>query len=646
VAMNTEIAVIRSRSLALRVAAKLGLENDAEFQAKSFAPTWLRRLLGLSVGPETNGDAKQAEALHLDRAAEILQKKLEAESVPFSYILRISASSGSAGMAQRLATAVADDYLSGQREAREEALQRVVVWLRSRLEDLQGRIQAEETSIAELKTTNGLTDIAGKGNLTEQQINDLSAQLMRAQDDVAEKRAHLDQANRVLEGKGDLQEVPEIVASNAIGQLRLQASQLSSQAARLRSDLGPNHEAVIAVQNQLSAVNKAISDESTRVVGDLKNAYDSALQREQSLEASLQKLSDKRQNSTASLKLQELERLVDSDRKIYGGYLSQFNELSKSGNLQGESARIISAASLPIEPSSPRSIIYYAVGAIGGLGLGAFLAFLLEYLDRGIRSGSQVEQTFGYPLLGIIPLQGTGTPVGPTGLAQTMIESPLSKFGEAVRNTRLSLTFANHGESPKVILVTSSVPGEGKSASAMLLATSSARSGQRTVLVDCDLRHPSLSEAFGMPKRGLTDVLAGTAGLDEVVIHDRATGVDFISVGTDTQDATDFLASERMRNLVVKLRERYDYIALDAAPLLPVIDALTLASMVDKVLMVVEWGRTPRDAVFEALSVLRPESHRIAGVVLNKVDPKHMSRYGYNYGYGYSYGFGYRHSYG
>jgi len=138
-----------------------------------------------------------------------------------------------------------------------------------------------------------------------------------------------------------------------------------------------------------------------------------------------------------------------------------------------------------------------------------------------------------------------------------------------------------------------------------------------------------------MPKRGLSDLLAGNADVDEVVVHDRATGVDVIPVGTGTQDVTDFLASERMRTLIEKLRGHYDYIVLDAAPLLPVIDALTLASIVDKVLMVVEWGRTPRDTVFEALNVLRPEAHRIAGVVLNKVDPKQASGYGYGYGYGY-----------
>ena len=457
---------------------------------------------------------------------------------------------------------------------------------------------------------------------------------MHARSDVAEKQAHFELANRILQNKGDLQEVPEVRASSAIGQLRLQASQLSLEEARLRGALGPNHEAVIAVHNQLVAVNGTISEEAARIVGDLKSAYDIAVQREQSLEASLESLTTGHGKSAEFLRLQQLQGAVDDDRKLYQSYLSQSNDLSTVGTFQGESARILSEATLPDAPSSPRRLKYYGFGGTFGLGLGFALAFLLEYFRRGVKTATDAERAFGYPVLGAIPLmrsEGRNNSLEPTSLAQTMVDAPLSEIGEAVRTTRVGLQFSNPEQMPRVILITSSVPGEGKSAAAMLLAVSSATSGHRTVLVDCDLRHRSLSEAFGSPRRGLVDLLIGAADMAEVTIQDPATGVYVIPAGAATPNAADLLGSQRMRALLSMLRERYDYVVLDTSPVLPVIDAVALANMVDKVLVVVEWGRTPRDIVLAAFNILRPEGHRVAGIVLNKVDAKSLPDYGYGY---------------
>jgi succinoglycan biosynthesis transport protein ExoP len=634
VAMNTEIAVIKSKSMALRVVEKLGLDNQEDFRSRNPILAWIEGLGLTKASDSMPEDAEQTKALRLDRAADLVRTQLEAERLQFSYILAISATARSPAMAQSLAAAVADDYLSSQHEAREDTLQRVMTWLKSRTEDLQSRIQEEETSIEKLKAANGLSDVAGRGNITDQQISDLNAQLMVARGEVTEKRAHVEQANRVLATKGDLQEIPEVMTSSAITQLRLQASQLSWQETKLRNELGPNHEAVIAVHNQLAGVNSTISGEAARVIGDLKAAYDTAVQREHSLELSLQSLANERGDSGEFLRLQELQRAVSADRQLYESYLSQFNELSKMGSVQAESARIISAATLPGAPSSPRRLVYYGFGGSLGLTLGFALAFLPAYFRRGLRTGREVEHALGYPVLGAIPLMrsdnwsnGSQT----TSLVQRMVDAPRSEFGEAVRTTRLGLQLLDPEKNPKVVLITSSIPGEGKSAAAMLLAASSAQSGQRTVLVDCDLRRHTLSDAFGMPRRGLGDLLSGTADIAEVTIQDPATGVCVIPTGTVTSNTTDLLASQQMRDLIAKLRHHYDYVVIDASPVLPVIDALALATLADKVLVIVEWDRTPRDTVFEAFNILRPEAHRIAGIVLNKVDPQCLSGYGYGY---------------
>jgi polysaccharide biosynthesis transport protein len=619
VAMSTEIEMIKSRSLALRVAEELHLNQDDEF---------LSSLPSSSVPPS---DAEQSKGMFLDRVADAVRKHIDVQRVEASYILALSATSRSPTMAQRLAATAADVFLSSQREARENALRQVMTWLKSRLEDLQARIQADATSIENLKAT----DTGGQNHTTDQEIVDLSAQLALAQSDVAEKLAHFEQANDIIQAKGDLQEIPEVRASNAITQLRLQATQLSWHEIQLRSALGANHEAVIAAHNQVVQVNKTISDEALHVVDDVKNAYDIAVQREQSLEKNLQKLTVAR-GSADDAKMQELQRGLDADRKLYESYVSQYNELATNGTSLGESARIISGAVFPDAPSSPRRLLYYGFSGVVGLGVGFAWAFLLEYLRRGVKSGTEAEQAFGHPVLGTIPLMrlsvnGSRSSQS-SSLVQGMVDAPLSELGEAVRSTRLTLRFANpHQIAPRAILVTSSVSGEGKSTAAMLLAASSAASGQRTILMDCDLRHLSISEAFGMPQLGLVDLLEGTADIAEVTIQEPTTGIHVIPAGAVASNVADLLASERMRELIATLRERYDYVVLDASPLLPVVDALALATMIDKVLVVVEWGRTPRDVVLQGLNTLRPEAHRIAGIVLNKVDPQSLR--GYQYGY-------------
>ena len=210
----------------------------------------------------------------------------------------------------------------------------------------------------------------------------------------------------------------------------------------------------------------------------------------------------------------------------------------------------------------------------------------------------------------------------------------MSHFSEMVHAMRISLELSS--ANPKVILITSALPGEGKSTAAMLLAASGASSGKRTVLVDCDLRQQSTSKAFKNERPpGLSELLRDTAEFMDVITKDPATKTYVIPAGSMVPNAADLLMSQRMRDLIAELRDEFDYIVLDTAPLLPVIDALALATVADKVLMIVEWGQTPRASITDAFKVLRPEAHRVAGIVLNKVDLSQLPRYGYRAGYPY-----------
>jgi succinoglycan biosynthesis transport protein ExoP len=626
-ALNTEIELLKSRSLLLRVAKELHLDEDPEFQAKSgLAPLrWLER--------------KTATVDPIEGAAAALAKSLQVEQVNFSYVLGLTVDSQSPQMSQRLAATIAADYLDAQQKARVEHMQQVADWLRSQLDELQARVSTTETSIEKLKAKAGFTDAGSNSNVSELRISDLNSQLQLARADVVKARAALEQARRVTESHGDVTDIPEVMASTFIAQLRQQRSSLVRQQADLRSTPGGRDAAVIV--SSLANLDEAIKVEAAHIVGNMKNAYEAAVQREQSLQASLQRLTDALGNSPDSVELRHLEQVAKANRQLYETYLTQFNEITTRQNFQDSSPQIISPARLPTAPSKPKRILFYGFGGIGGLGLGLLLAFVQEYLRPGVKTGAEVERAFGYPVLGIIPLVQPAKgdpPIEPGSLMQALADTPLSPVGDAVRAVHVRLRFANSDKAANVILVTSAVLGEGKSAAAMLLATSSATSGQSVVLVDCDLHHCTVSKAFGMPEQGLADLLAGTAEINDVVIPGPAGNTHVIPAGSTTRSPTDLLTSQRMRDLIAQLRERYDCVVLDASPVLAIVDALALAGMVDKIIVIVEWNRTPRDVIAEALKSLRRDGHRIAGVVLNKVDLKQLRAYDYSYAYTYPYG--------
>ena len=267
---------------------------------------------------------------------------------------------------------------------------------------------------------------------------------------------------------------------------------------------------------------------------------------------------------------------------------------------------------------------------MAGLGGGLLLAFLLEYFKPGVRTSAEIEQSFGLPVVGFVPLvsQRKTRDASYHQTLDRMVNEPLSHLSEAVHAMRIGLELSS--ASPKVILITSALPGEGKSTTAMLLAASSASSGKRTVLLDCDLRLRSTSEALQSKHRpGLSEFLRGTAKLEDVItrgpgnedqrdprrIHDAKRG--------RLADVSGDAGSHR-----VVLRSGFDYIVMDGPPLLPVVDALALATVADKILVIVEWCRTPRNSIYEAFRVLGPEANRVAGVVLNKVDFNELPGYG------------------
>ena len=662
-AINTEINILKSKSVALRAASELGLDTDPEFQSHGLQIGHLAKRLDIVAkrlgiqdlaerlriadlakrfgfaglgraddNSEQTISASEDKADKLDRAADQLIKSLDISQD--SYIISVSATAQEPTKAQRLASTIANDYLASQREARQEALGHVAAWLKGHIDILQSRVLETEASIEKLKVESGVGD-SESDKVADQQIRDLNTQLVIAREQADEKRARFEQARHVLESDGDPSAIPGVQPTlqdptgqiSTLAELLRKRMELNWSLADLQKKFGEQNPQVLSARAGLALVDKQIDAQREPILANMKNDYDITAQRAQMLEAALQRLTTNLHSET-SIKLQQLRHAVDSDRKDYESYLAQYNNIAEQREMQSASARIVSPASLPRSPSSNR-VKFYALGGGAGLGGGLLLAFLLEYFKPGVKTSSEIEQSFGLPVVGFVPLVSQRKTRGASYYQSldTVVNQPLSQLSEAVRSMRVQLQLSS--ASSKVILITSALPGEGKSTAAMLLAASCASSGKKTILLDCDLRLRSTSEALrGAHRPGLSEFLCGTAKLTDVITQDPVTKTNFIPAGSTRPNAADLLMSQGMLDLIAVLRSGFDYVIIDTPPLLPVVDALVLATVADKILVVVEWCRTPRATINEAFRVLGPEAHRIAGVVLNKVDFDELPGYG------------------
>lgn len=635
--INSEIALIQSPVLVLRVAKELALDKDPEFQSPGLAGIVAEKFGSLFGGFQQEA-SRETDANKLDRAAAVLGKRLSVQRVDFSFIVAVSTSADDPAKAQHIAAAIADDYLADQAQARAEQLQRAREWLAGQLDQLRARVLQSEQAIQEVKAQNGLSDVGPAGNLTQQRTSDFNVQLMAARADVAQKRASYQQAQKIVASHADIREIPEVMANPMISQLSLQLADLHRKEAELRDQFGEQYRDVLSIRAQEASINKTIMGEVARILGNVKNAYDAAARHEQELETNLKQYLQSGANSDALAKLRDLQAMADADRSAYQTMLRQYNEISQRATLPETGARIVVPASFSIAPIASRAIIVYALSAMLSIGAALGIAILLELLDPSLKTSAQVGRAFGLRVIGMIPsmsAKGFRRRTDCRKIVGNMVNSPLSRLSEAVQMTRVALGVTYSGSTSEVFLVTSAMPEEGKTTTALLLAASNVRAGKKTLLIDCDLRRKSISRSLNQDNAGLSDVLRGRADLSTVVRTDEETGIELLPAGLRAGNPSDLLTSQRMYSLVSTLRMQYECIVLDTAPLLVTTEAVALGTLVDKILLVVEWKRTPRSVVSEALGTLTSRGLRVAGIVLTKVDFKLLQKYAYDSGHAY-----------
>jgi capsular exopolysaccharide synthesis family protein len=637
--VETEIELITSSSLIGRVMADLKLFDDLEFRPPvaegdrnvtiklpeplasvvAFLPeSWLRAVGAAEDGltPAEATDQANVAAATVER----FMSQLEIEQAGGA-VIDISATSRDAEKAARIANGIAEAYVNAQVERKRRAAGSAASWLADRLTELQHEVEAAEKQAAEFRASNGLFNSGGGGStdggtLNDQKILDLNRQLVALR---ADKRAHEAKLNRAR--ASDPEALAEELNSSLIGTLRGEEATLLRQEAELAQTYGPRHPTMINLRAEIAGVRDKIRIEVERGVRSLADDLATLASQEQIIAQDLEELKQENaREGQAKVRLRELERQADANRQLYETFLRRYKEAQEQEQIIAPDARVITVAESPAKAITPGPKVFGLIGFTVSLMFGSLLAFLIDGLDRRVRSGAAIEREFGINVLGVLPLiSGREARQRP---AQYIAERPFSGFAEAARSIVTSLRMADQGAAASVLMVTSALPEEGKTTLSISLAAGAANAGLKVLLIDLDLRRPTLEErvAEAPVEGGLIDFLNGTLPRERLIQHEPKSGIDFIAVGPPPHNPLELLQSPKLSRLIEGARREYDQIIIDCAPILAVTDARVATRLADRIILATRWRHTGSDAVGGALRVLLGVRAEIAGCVLTAVN--------------------------
>ncbi|MBB3387438.1 succinoglycan biosynthesis transport protein ExoP [Rhizobium sp. BK275] len=642
----SEVELFKSDSIGLAVVDKLKLLDNPEFTSPARSPiSMLRSLLNFRTWFASDDVAADDLDTLRHNAADKIVTDMDVDRIGRSYALSISYTSTSPELASKIATSIAEAYLVDKLNSKYDATRRASEWLQERIDELKQRALDSDLAVQKFRTAHGLLSTGGQYQLlSDQQLSELTTQLIGAQADTARARAKYERVKSIIDNKRTDAIVTDVLDNSISNDLRKKYLEASKLEAEISARLGPDHIQAVRLRSEMAEYQRLMFEELNRIA----ESYQSELQVAQTREKSLQDSVTQASSVTAAagetqVQLRELERTADTYRNLYQTFLARFQEATQQQSFPITDARIITRAQVPTAPSAPKKplilALAMALGAAFGGGIGAFR----EFRDRFFRTGEQVRDVLSLEYIGHIPAvdakeasSGASEPESARGLqsgngiTNYVVNHPLSAFAETMRSAKIAVDMENPSSRCKVIGVISSLPGEGKSTVAINLAQLLAMQGSRTLLIDADLRNPGATRAIGRhAEQGILEALLEGKPLKDVLLLDSKTKLAFLPavVKRRVPHSSDLLSSSIMVNLLEELKVHFDYIVLDLPPLGPVVDARAVSPMLDASLAVIEWGRTSRRVVRTTFAVQPELMEKCIGVVLNKVDTEKLKLY-------------------
>ncbi|MBX9745784.1 MAG: AAA family ATPase [Hyphomonadaceae bacterium] len=635
-AIDSEIEVMRSPDVMIRVVDALRLDEDPEWNGMLRVPSGLERLIAPIVGaianrsggapqssPEANLDALSVEdRTELRQAiARRLAREVSAQRRGTSFVIEVSARSLSRPQAAAIANATAQAYLDQQTESQFSATERAQDFLRTRATELAVEVQQKERAAEEFRVANGLPSFGGGD-----QPADVQTMLAQARADLTEKQARLGQVEALIARGGS----PDLIAGAAnsalLQQLRGQEAELQRRQVDIEERYGARHPDVLSGRLELQTLRARIVSEIERVTTGLRNEVEVARRRLASLQQNFgaETLTLDAANNEAVIQYRQLIREAEAARSVHQSFIQRVEEVESQAALPSANARVMTSATPPGRPASPNMQSALQSAIIFALLLGVGAAFLVETLDRTVSSPQDVERKVSKRAVAAMPKLGkvryrTLPPLQrhPAGY---VVEKPMSDFAEAFRVLRTSVVHARIDKRVQVIAVTSALANEGKTTVALCLGRVAAMAGQRVALVDCDLRRQSLADLMGLSEgTGLVGALTSDLPWSEVFQQDEETSLQVLTGRAAAFTPLDVFSSRAMAEFMGELREAFDLIILDCAPVLHVADTRTVAAGADLTVMVVRADKTPAAAVKSAMRELEIANAEIHGVALNCV---------------------------
>lgn len=642
----SEVELFKSDSIGLAVVDKLKLLDNPEFTSPARSPiSMLRSLLNFRTWFASDDVAADDLDTMRHNAADKIVTDMDVDRIGRSYALSISYTSTSPELASKISTSIAEAYLVDKLNSKYDATRRASEWLQERIDELKQRALDSDLAVQKFRTAHGLLSTGGQYQLlSDQQLSELTTQLIGAQADTARARAKYERVKSIIDNKRTDAIVTDVLDNSISNDLRKKYLEASKLEAEISARLGPDHIQAVRLRSEMAEYQRLMFEELNRIA----ESYQSELQVAQTREKSLQDSVTQASSVTAAagetqVQLRELERTADTYRNLYQTFLARFQEATQQQSFPITDARIITRAQVPTAPSAPKKplilALAMALGAAFGGGIGAFR----EFRDRFFRTGEQVRDVLSLEYIGHIPAvdakeasSGAGEPESARGLQNDngitnyVVNHPLSAFAETMRSAKIAVDMENPSSRCKVIGVISSLPGEGKSTVAINLAQLLAMQGSRTLLIDADLRNPGATRAIGRhAEQGILEALLEGKPLKDLLLLDSKTRLAFLPavVKRRVPHSSDLLSSSIMVNLLEELKVHFDYIVLDLPPLGPVVDARAISPMLDASLAVIEWGRTSRRVVRTTFAVQPELMEKCIGVVLNKVDTEKLKLY-------------------